>query len=78
MTRPIINSSTFNEIFKNDPETLAMIAASLTKEDITFFKNNITCNPNNPNNVDYLINMPNDYEIKITNTKNNKIITINF
>ena len=78
MMRPVINSSTFSELFKNDIEFLAMMAASLTKKDINIFRDNITCDSSNPDNVDYLIEMPNDYEVKLTNLKTNEVIIINF
>lgn len=78
MKRAIINSSTFKKIFKDNEELLAMMASSLTQTDLEKFQNNITCNEDNPNNCDYLIDMPDDNTITIINRKTNEVIIINF
>ncbi len=74
--RPTINSDTFNEIFKDNEEILVDMAASLTRNKKSKFKNKITCNKNNPKNLRYIITMPSDeiIEIKDTLDKNNMII----
>ena len=71
-----INKETFNKIFNNKEDILAMMASSLTRKNINIFKNNITCDPDNKNNKQYIIWMPEDNIIKIKNTKNDKIITV--
>lgn len=72
-----INKETFNKIFNNREDILAMMASSLTRKNINIFKNNITCDLDNRNNKQYIIWMPEDNIIKIKNTKNDKIITVN-
>lgn len=78
MMRPVINSSTFSNLFKDDLDFIALMASSLTRKDINIFKDNITVDPNNCNNVDYLIEMPNDYELRLTNVKTDEVIIIKF
>ena len=53
-------------------DLLEELASSLTREDIKLFRNNITCNISNPNNMDYVISMPDNNTIKIVNVKLNK------
>ena len=76
--RSIINSDTFEKIFKDNEDILANMAASLTKNKINKYKNNITSNKNNPKELRYIITMPNDelIEIKDTYTKKNIIINL--
>ena len=53
-----INKETFNKIFNNKEDILAMMASSLTRKNINIFKNNITCDLDNKNNKQYIIWMP--------------------
>ncbi len=73
--RPTINSDTFEKIFINKEKDLELMASSLTKENINKYKNNITSNPNHK--LKYLITMPNDNTLTITNTETNEKININ-
>ena len=74
MNRQTINSDTFSKIFADKEDLLANMATSLTRLSYSTFKNNITCNLSNPNNLDYIISMPDDNTIKLINTKTNKKI----
>ena len=73
--RPLINSDTFENIFKDKED----MARSLTRNHKNKYKNKITSDKNNPNNLRYIISMPNDYTIIIKDTKNNNntIISLN-
>lgn len=74
MNRQTINSDTFSKIFAKKGDLLANMASSLTRLNYDTFKNNITCNINNPDKLDYIIIMPDDNTIKLINTKTNKKI----
>lgn len=75
--RAIINSDTFDNIFKNKENLLAEMAASLTKEKKNKYQNQITSNKKNPKNLRYIITMPDDETVKIKDTHNKKNIIIN-
>ena len=77
--RPTINSDTFENIFKNKEELLEDMVKSLTRENNNKFKNRITSDKNNPNNLRYIISMIDDNTINIIDTKtnNNTIIHLN-
>ena len=68
-----INNKTFSIIFSDKEELLEELASSLTRENRKLFKNNITCNVNNPENKDYIISMPDNNTIKIVNVKINEV-----
>ncbi len=75
--RPTINSDTFSKIFKNKKDLLAQLASSLTHKNINTYLNNITTDITNKEKLKYIITMPNDNTIIITNTINNKETIIN-
>ena len=76
--RPIINSDTFEKIFEDKEDILADMAAPLTRNKKSKFKNKITSNKNNPTKLTYIITMSNDerIEIKDTYSKDNIIIIL--
>ena len=76
--RPIINSDTFEKIFKDKEDILADMAAALTRNKKSKFKNKINCKKNNPKKLRYIITMSNDerIEIKDTYSKDNIVIIL--
>lgn len=73
MGRATINSNTFITFFKDREDLLARLAASLTRCDYKIFANNITSDPLNKKNVEYVMKMPDDNTIKLINTKNKDV-----